>query len=954
MKLFYSHAKLRVKSRARRINVLLTALFMLINLIGLSVWNAPNVKAANYNQTAVLSESETPESDVIFTFSDSDITASQEDYQDSISDTTLTIGKAGVYEITGSCSEGNIIISGSVTGVTLIFDNLNLSCSTTAPLLCKKNSDVTIYLSGSSVLTDSEDPETEETNEDFEGAAIRVNGGGNLKITGDGDLTADGSSCKNGVNGGSGATIAIQSGAITIQAAKNGLAADNAVKIQGGVLNITAGQDGIKSNPADITSDGNGEIMISGGDITINAQDEGIQSIGATRVSGGKINITSSGDAINAESDINISNGEFIINSQTDGIQTDSNLNITNGVFQITTLNGYNDTGFDADTMSCKGLKASSSSDDSDNSDTSDDNADSPSNTIAISGGEFVLNTADDAIHSDGYIVITGGKFTIQTGDDGVHADTSLTLGSSQSLDRDPDITILNSYEGLEAGNVYIYGGKYYIISSDDGINAAGGGSDGSDPGGGGGSFNPGGGPGGGPGWGGGRLMGNLTGAPARLAGDFNYNARLAASGDYSLNIAGGKIYVNVDGDGLDSNGALNLTGGEIEVWGMRAGGDNEPLDCDGTLTIYGATVFAAGSTGMGVPRPSGGQTYFFYPTSVSSSSGFGRGGMGGGSTIAAGTLFTVQNGSNIIYQAQNSDKMINYAFYSSPSASSSWTLSASTGTVSCAYGHAWLHDWNDGEITTVATETASGVRTYTCSECGATELETIPMLTSNQDSDSGDDDENNQDNNTAYTVTFQTDEHCTVNLYYTQDYATPNETGVTTAQSRSKTGELDASGDGQVNFEIVPDEDYIILASNITASPEENYNNLKDSDETGVENIYRLTKNTGDVTVTIISMQADSISNTITIDSESNDATVDLNLDAQNITAGNYNLIVGFYSADGQLLKSGATPITLDESSCGSASDLTVPSDFKTCKAFLLDTSNHNPVCEKIALIVL
>ena len=80
----------------------------------------------------------------------------------------------------------------------------------------------------------------------------------------------------------------------------------------------------------------------------------------------------------------------------------------------------------------------------------------------------------------------------------------------------------------------------------------------------------------------------------------------------------------------------------------------------------------------------------------------------------------------------------------------------------------------------------------------------------------------------------------------------------------------------------------------------------------------------------------------------------MDLNLDAQNITAGNYNLIVGFYSADGQLLKSGATSITLNDSASGSASDLTAPLGFKTCKAFLLDTSNHNPVCEKITLIVI
>ena len=45
------------------------------------------------------------------------------------------------------------------------------------------------------------------------------------------------------------------------------------------------------------------------------------------------------------------------------------------------------------------------------------------------------------------------------------------------------------------------------------------------------------------------------------------------------------------DGDGLDSNGDIYIYGGNIEVWGMRSGGDNEPLDHDGTLEIYNATL---------------------------------------------------------------------------------------------------------------------------------------------------------------------------------------------------------------------------------------------------------------------------------------------------------------------------------------------------------------------------
>ena len=157
-----------------------------------------------------------------------------------------------------------------------------------------------------------------------------------------------------------------------------------------------------------------------------------------------------------------------------------------------------------------------------------------------------VIHTILSGVHSDGDIKITAGVFEIQTGDDGVHADTTLDLGTQDGYDRDPMITVSTSYEGLEGGTVNIYSGKFYTVSSDDGINAAGGSSSGS---GGGGTdpFRP-----GRPGWG--------------------------ASGDYTINVYGGHVYVDAKGDGLDSNGDLNLYGGDITVFSMAAGGDNSPL----------------------------------------------------------------------------------------------------------------------------------------------------------------------------------------------------------------------------------------------------------------------------------------------------------------------------------------------------------------------------------------
>ncbi len=86
-------------------------------------------------------------------------------------------------------------------------------------------------------------------------------------------------------------------------------------------------------------------------------------------------------------------------------------------------------------------------------------------------------------------------------------------------------INITDSYEGLEAYDIEINGGTIKIVSSDDGLNAAGG--DGS------GNFNPG-------GWG---------------PGNMNTSSGI-------LNISGGYIFVRAEGDGVDSNGNLNISGG--------------------------------------------------------------------------------------------------------------------------------------------------------------------------------------------------------------------------------------------------------------------------------------------------------------------------------------------------------------------------------------------------------
>ena len=96
-----------------------------------------------------------------------------------------------------------------------------------------------------------------------------------------------------------------------------------------------------------------------------------------------------------------------------------------------------------------------------------------------------------------------------------------------------------------------------------------------------------------------------------------------------------------------------------------------------------------------------------------------------------------------------------------------------------------------------------------------------------------------------GYTASFTiVGGEATVNLYYTQDLTTPDETNVGSAVARnSDTGEIDTTGDGQINFVVVPAEG---CTATVTATG--NYKNLK----TVAENAYRLTKVTGDVAVTV------------------------------------------------------------------------------------------------------
>ena len=76
---------------------------------------------------------------------------------------------------------------------------------------------------------------------------------------------------------------------------------------------------------------------------------------------------------------------------------------------------------------------------------------------------------------------------------------------------------------------------------------------------------------------------------------------------DAAINISGGTVTVNAEGDGIDSNGTATFSGGTVTVNGSAAGGNNA-LDSNGDLLLNGGTV-TTGSTADMFEAPSSAST---------------------------------------------------------------------------------------------------------------------------------------------------------------------------------------------------------------------------------------------------------------------------------------------------------------------------------------------------------
>lgn len=469
---------------------------------------------------------------------------------------TVTITQAGTYQIAGTLDDGALIVeSGENAKITLVLGGVSIKNSTGAAIQIATADDVTIELAEgtTNVLQSGEEVDIATATESKEASGGALQSKADLKIKGRGSLTVLGY-LNNGIH--CTKDLKIKNGNISVTALGHGIKGKKSVTVSGGMVTVTSGKDGITSDETE--NEEKGFVTIEDGEIIITSVGDGVSAETTLTVTGDVISIISGGGSANAQ-------------QKTDNMRD---------------WWDFDNSASDDNSASCKGLKAGKA--------------------LVISGGSITIDAQDDALHTDGDMTISGGECILSTGDDGAHAALSLTV-------LDGKITVLTSYEGLEANQITLADGELDITASDDGINANGG-SDGFS-----GGF--------GGGFGGRRSdmnsqSGDMTppdnsnmqtppdgnapsGNPPTMPGQ---DAADSTTTDDTtdkqpvLLITGGKITVNADGDGLDSNGDLRVEGGDITINGPSNGG-NGALDIGtengGAGVIAGGTLIALGTSSM-------------------------------------------------------------------------------------------------------------------------------------------------------------------------------------------------------------------------------------------------------------------------------------------------------------------------------------------------------------------
>ena len=469
----------------------------------------------------------------------------------------------------------------TVTSVTLIAALGLTGCSTASgTTLTSGTSTVHSAVSGTTAGTSTSntaagqtlDAQTHYTNED-----LTWDSSGEKTIDLANPTATDGVSVENGTititSGGTYRITGEYSGQVKIEAAKTDtvrLVLDNAkiTNSTGAAINVVSAAEAIIYTAAGTTNTVADEANYTAtGD---DDPDAAIYSTANLTLAGeGSLSVKGSyEEGIHTTGGLVIASGTLEVNAANTGIKGKDYVDITGGIVNVTAAqDGIKSTNTDDESMGFTRLSAGSVT-----VSAGDDGLKAP-HTLEISGGTLNIEKSNEGIEAQ-YINILDGDVTVNSTDDGINA----SLKDSSS-DTSSDTTSGTAAAGQQTQQNQ----NGQVQQAPAGGGAAPGGSQGS------------------------------TGQNQNMPQPPTDGAMPGGGGgpfevvDAAINISGGTVTVNAEGDGIDSNGTATFSGGTVTVNGPVAGGNNA-LDSNGDLLLNGGTV-TTGSTADMFEAPSSAST---------------------------------------------------------------------------------------------------------------------------------------------------------------------------------------------------------------------------------------------------------------------------------------------------------------------------------------------------------
>ena len=314
-----------------------------------------------------------------------------------IEDEVVTIKAAGVYVLSGTLTDGTIVVdAGDDDKVQLVLDGVSITAADYAAIYAKNADKVFVTLAegaGNSLTVSGDYVQTDDNNVDaviFAKCDLTLGGTGSLTVK---DTTGHGIVSKD--------DLVVTGGTYTIDSQDHCLNGKDSVRIADGTFNLSCDEDGIHAGNDDQQD---GYVYIEGGDINISVGDDALHAEGLLIITGGDIDVSKSCEGVEGYK-ILVAGGNIDVVSSDDGFNaaggSSSGSDDNKGGFGGGPGGGDMPDGSDMpggfDMSGGPGMGGV------------DMDADSDA-YILITGGTININANGDGIDSNGYIGITGGS----------------------------------------------------------------------------------------------------------------------------------------------------------------------------------------------------------------------------------------------------------------------------------------------------------------------------------------------------------------------------------------------------------------------------------------------------------------------------------------------------------------------------------------------------------------